>query len=94
MPAQLLSPSLLASAYVQPILLLLGSNIFMNIGLVRTSAVQGRAETATMPALEAEGNSLPDTRASVPPELPPATAEPRGEELNPSMAPEFICERL
>jgi hypothetical protein len=31
MPAQLLSPSLLASAYVQPILLLLGSNIFMTL---------------------------------------------------------------
>jgi hypothetical protein len=31
MTAQLLSPSLLTSAYVQPILLLLGSNVFMTL---------------------------------------------------------------
>ena len=35
------------------------------------AAVQGRAETATMPELEAEGNSLPEARAVQPPEMPP-----------------------
>ena len=35
------------------------------------AAVQGRAETATMPELEAEGNSLPEARAVQPPEVPP-----------------------
>ncbi|HET7188808.1 MAG TPA: tetratricopeptide repeat protein, partial [Gemmatimonadaceae bacterium] len=35
------------------------------------AAVRGRAETATMPELEAEGNSLPEARTSQPAELPP-----------------------
>ncbi|NUO39612.1 MAG: tetratricopeptide repeat protein [Gemmatimonadaceae bacterium] len=35
------------------------------------AAVQGRAETSTMPELEPEGDSLPDARPSLPPELPP-----------------------
>ena len=35
------------------------------------AAAQGRAETATMPELEAEGNSLPEARAVQPPEMPP-----------------------
>lgn len=34
------------------------------------AAVLGRAETATMPELEAEGNSLPETRSAQPAELP------------------------
>jgi tetratricopeptide (TPR) repeat protein len=35
------------------------------------AAVQGRAETSTMPELEPEGNSLPDSRTGLPAELPP-----------------------
>ena len=35
------------------------------------AAVQGRAETATMPEIEAEGNSLPESRDARPTELPP-----------------------
>ena len=35
------------------------------------AAVQGRSETSTMPELEPEGDSLPESRADVPPELPP-----------------------
>lgn len=35
------------------------------------AAVEGRAETATMPELEAEGNSLPEARAAQPTDLPP-----------------------
>jgi hypothetical protein len=36
------------------------------------AAVEGRAETSTMPELESEGDSLPGAGTEVPPELPPA----------------------
>jgi hypothetical protein len=36
------------------------------------AAAHGRAETSTMPQLDPEGDSLPQSRTEMPPELPPA----------------------